>query len=141
MITMISKISKETWSKMSENAHLVVFGNRKELKNERIDFTYLIAQEAQVLAYVTCKEMDGTSLYWQYGGTFPSAKGSIFVPAGFRSLLNRVQEDRYDRVSFLVENTNYPMLKLAMAFKFKIIGAKLFQGQVFLEHCLEFGGN
>lgn len=127
----------DDWAVMSEDAHLAVFCEKRPWDFNRIDFALLAVDEVP-LQYVTCRELDKFTLYWQYGGSFPSCKGTPKSFAAYKALIEHVKTLEYKRITFLVENNNFSMLKFAMAAGFKIIGIKNFEGSILLEHVLEF---
>lgn len=134
----VVKINPTEWAELSEKAHLIVFNEEKKASSERIDFALVTESTEKVLMnYVTCRELDKSSLYWQYGGSFPGTKDTILSYRATQALL-RFCKEQYERVSFYVENTNLPMLKLAMKCGFKITGVRNYKNSVLLEHLLEF---
>lgn len=138
MIEHVIQLDPEQWASYGKHAHTAVFGKILPPELERISFALLaIGRDGLPMSYVTCKEQDGESLYWQFGGSFPGTKGGVGSVAAMREFLKWCSA-RYKRVSFLVENDNYSMLKLAMKFDFKISGIRNFKNSVLLEHLLEF---
>lgn len=134
----IVKLNRDEWTQFSENAHLIVFNERKPPEMERVDFALLAEIGVhQLLGYVTCRELDKDTLYWQYGGAFPrAAKTSMSFSFYMRFIWWTKQH--YKRVSFLVENTNTVMLKMALKAGFKIVGIRNYKNHILLEHHLEF---
>jgi hypothetical protein len=134
----VEKLSPSEWSDISENAHLVVFNEKISKLSNRIDFTLLAKKEDGVLAgYVTCREHDAETLYWQYGGAFPGTIKTI-GSYHFCMAMRDWAKDRYKRVTMLIENTNKAMLKMAVSMGFIITGVRTYNGFVLLEHVLEF---
>lgn len=133
----INRIAKEEWVKYSELAHKAVFKKNKPAHFDRIDFALLAKQGEVIEAYVTCREHDHETLYWQFGGAFQDAKNSIKAHRSFIAMLE-VCKAQYKRVYFLIENTNFPMLRLAMKAGFRIMGVRAYQNSILLEHLLEF---
>lgn len=131
-----AKVWKEKWS---EQAHLVAFGKNKPRDWDRIDYAMLIVDKALSLpaAYITCREMDHETVYWQFGGAMPETAGG---PGVVRALECALEWAKciYKRVTFLVQNDNYGMLKLAMKKEFQIVGLRTFKENVLLEHMKEF---
>lgn len=137
MIT--KKITNAEWQALSEQAHLVVFNEVKHASMERIDFALVAEDKDQSLcAYTTCRELDAESLYFQYGGAFPGTKGTTKSFEAFKGFLRWAKESGYKRVCYYVENTNAPMLKLAMKCGFLITGVRTYKQHVLLEHLVEF---
>lgn len=127
------------WQHHSEKAHEIVFGKRKPASRDRVDFVMVAEESGSPMVYAVCRELDSESLYWQYGGAFPPAAKSPMPWEAMRLFLDGAEAMGYRRVSFLVENDNGPMLKLAAKAGFKIVGVRNFRGSVLLEHGLEFG--
>lgn len=122
---------------MSKNAHLISFGEKREPSIERIDFALLAVSEHKALGYITCREADAETVYWQFGGPFPGTKGSS---VSFRCYQAAVEwcKLRYDRVYTFIENSNKAMLKMALEVGFLIVGVRVFKGQILVELLLEF---
>jgi hypothetical protein len=133
----VERISAVNWAILSENAHLTVFGKHKPANLERVDYALLVVRDHTPLIYVTCRELDGESLYWQFGGALPGTRGSIHTLRAIQTALDWAQA-RYKRVTMLVENNNRAMLKMAMKVGFLVVGIRNFQGSILLEHLLEF---
>lgn len=135
----VKQIPAKDWAKLSEQAHTVVFGKHKPAEWDRIDFALVTEDNSGLRTYVTCREVSHDSLYWQYGGSFPGVRNSPSVVKDMTAMLIFVAKS-YKRLNFFVENTNWPMLKLAHQFKIPVIGTRTFQNTVLLEHLLEFNG-
>lgn len=135
----VVKISKEKWAELSEKAHLIVFNEIRKPEMERIDYALLVESDSGVpMQYATCRELDAESVYFQYGGSFPGTKGTGKSLRCFDKIIEWSEFAGYRRISFLVENTNEAMMKLALRFGFLVVGLRNFKGQVFLEHTKEF---
>lgn len=136
----VKQLDPHEWAALSESAHLVVHNEQRPFSLDRIDFALLCVEGSEVLVYVTAKELDAESLYWQYGGAFPTASKSIVAFRCFQKMLSYCQEKEYKRVSLYVKNDNFPMLKFCLAQRFKAIGLRTFAGEVFLEMFKELTG-
>ena len=133
-------LTPEQWKPHAELAHQIVFGKQKPAHWDRLDYVLVTENDEGVpLCYVTCQERDSESLYWQYGGSFPGAKGTIITWGSLQVFIGYTQE-RYKRLAMLIENTNTPMLRLAMKAGLRIVGIRSFKEHILLEHGLEFGG-
>lgn len=133
----VERIPADAWKAMSEDAHKVAFGTIRDASQERIDFALLVKRGHQLMGYVTCKELDGRSLYWQFGGAFPGTKESSLTYSGYQAFIDWTKQ-HYDRVSTLVENDNIVMLKMAMKVGYRIVGIRNFKGHILCEMLLEF---
>lgn len=137
----IRKLSQEQWVEhLAESAHFLAFGTNRPGDIERIDFALLMVDENDsASAYITCKEMDSETLYWQYGGAMPKYKETIYAYQGYALFIGWAF-DHYKRVFTRIENTNLAMLKLALKLGFVVTGTNTFKGKIYLELLNEFGG-
>lgn len=134
----VERFEKEAWKKFAESAHLICFKENRPLGLDRIDFALFAITDGGVPAgYITCRETDSESLYWQFGGAFPSVKGTIMSYRAYEDFVNWTKA-RYKRAYTLIENTNSAMLRMAWSVGFLIVGIKNFKGQILLEHLMEF---
>lgn len=135
----IVQISAREWAKWSEKAHLVVFGERSSAEMDRFDFTLVseLEENSRMLGYVTCREFDSKSLYWQYGGAFPGTKSTSLSYPAYQKMVAWCAS-KYDRVMTLVENQNYPMLKMHLKNGFLIVGFRVHKGVGMVELVKEF---
>lgn len=132
MIT-VKKLSADDWAGFSEAAHKICFSEQKPKEWDRIDFALLGVNSDDVpLGYVTCREMDANAVYWQFGGAFPSSRGTINSFACYAEFF-RFCQLRYKRIATYIENTNQAMLKMAMKIGFLITGIRNFDGEILLE--------
>ncbi len=128
----------EKWAELSERAHLIVFNELKKPEMDRIDFALLVeSKSGEPMHYAECRELAKGALFIQYAGSFPGTKGTINSIRCFEQILEWADFAGYQRISFLVENTNEPALKLAMRLGFLITGLRTHKGRVLLEHILE----
>lgn len=134
-------IPKEKFFDLSEDLHKICFSEIKPKELERIDFALAIIDDEknQMAAYTTCKELDGESLYFQYGGDFPEYRGKDLGKTFFHLFLNWIETTGYKRLGCLIENDNKGMLKIASQASMKIIGLRNYKGKILLEHGIEFG--
>jgi RimJ/RimL family protein N-acetyltransferase len=134
----IKQITKDEWKLFSENAHCAIFEKHKNSNLEKCDFAILFYENEKSLplGFITCKELDSETLYYQYGGLFKDFRGKGFSTDLFKEI-SRWCHEKYKYVGFRVENTNLPMLKLAMNAGYKIVGIRNFHNYILLEHLLE----
>lgn len=130
-------LSPDEWQQMSAEAHLVCFGERRDPSMDRIDLV-LMAVDEEPLAYMTIRELDSETAYLQYGGAFPSAKGTTTSFRSYMAMLEHLKMAGYKRAGTYIENTNKPMLKFAMKAGWTITGLRTFEGSVLLEHQMNF---
>jgi len=130
------RYSPEEWFEYAEASHKLVFKEIRDPAMDRISFALLAYDSVGPIGYVTCRELDSESLYWQYGGAIEGRRG---LPAvrGFDAFLEETRK-QYKRITTLVENGNVSYLHLAMQKGFRIIGVRCFKGQVLVELFKEF---
>lgn len=124
------------WSKYAEDAHLSVFNEKRPSDMNRIDFAILSVENKVPQTFMTARELDSETIYMQYGGSFPSAKGTVNSFISYSMIVDYLLT-KYKRVTTLIENTNHAMMKFAMKKGLNIIGMRTFKGQIFLEHLIE----
>jgi hypothetical protein len=127
------------WALYSEDAHKICFSEKRPWQMDRIDFALVAVDtdKRDPLGYVTVRELDSESVYWQYGGAFPSSEKSLWAYKAYEKFVKWTKE-RYSRVTTLVESENVRYLKMAMSVGFRVIGVRIFKGQVLCELLLEF---
>lgn len=125
------------WSHLSEKAHLIAFSESKPAEWDRIDFALVVRRGQEPMGYLTCREHDAHTIYWQFGGAFPGTRESSLTFSGYKAFVAWC-EKRYKRVTTLIENDNVVMLKMAMKVGFRIMGIRNYRGHILLEHLLEF---
>lgn len=133
----VDRIEKEAWSVLSEHAHIISFEEKKPREWDRIDYALIVNKDNVPMGFVTCREHDAHTLYWQFGGAFPGTKETSLSFLGYQALVQYVKP-QYKRLTTLIENENTAMLKMAMKVGFRIVGIRFYNGSVLLEHVLEF---
>lgn len=128
----IHQILPIEWARTSREVHAQVHGKDKPATWDRIDYALLITKGPEAVAYVTVRELDHESVYWQFGGGFPWAQKSTLMVKSFR-LFVQWQLARSKRIGMLVENGNVPMLKLGLAEGFRILGTRLYRTTLLVE--------
>lgn len=131
----IKKIDPEPWSRISENVHRACFGTYLPISRNRIDYALLVIDgKLDVpLGYVTVRETDEKTAYWQFGGAFPGPKGTARVFRGYMALLDWMRASRYELVTMKIVNTNTSMLRMALKAGFQIVGTKIHGGHTLVE--------
>ena len=134
----LTKLTPDEWVKMSEIAHEAMFSTLKDSKLERIDAALLgISEQNVAVAYVTIKELDSETCYWQYGGVFGPHRGKEHINE-FMDAIIAYGKEHYKRIGFRVESDNWAMLRVATRYHIPITGIRVFKGKVLVEHVLEF---
>lgn len=132
------RIEKEAWKSLSESAHILCFNARRSAHSERIDYALLGVNSADhPIGYLTVREIDESTAYWQFGGAFDGIRGTVRTFSLYKLFVDYAKT-HYKRVTTLIENNNTAMLKMAMKVGFRIIGIRTFKNDVLLEHLLEF---
>jgi hypothetical protein len=134
----VIKMLAKDWAKYSQDAHLVCFDEMRSPDFNRIDFALTSVLDSVPQSYMTCRELDAETVYLQYGGAFPSAKGTVRSFSGYKQMISELSIS-YTRATTLIQNQNTAMLKFAMAVGFRIIGVRTFKNEIYVEHLMEFG--
>ena len=136
----VEKYSAIEWSTMGEWAHRYCFNEIRPSQMNRIDYALLAVKDGVPQAYLTARELDSESVYWQYGGALKSSEKSVNVLKAYQSFIETTKQSGMKRITTLIQNTNLPMLKMAMHCGFRIIGVRLFNNEIFCELLNEFAG-
>lgn len=128
----IKQVTPHEWAEMGELAHRVVFNEVRPAEMNRIDYALIAEIDGQLSGYLTAREFDQETVYWQYGGAFPGTHSSSKAVETYGAFVDWTLE-RYKFITTLVKNDNVRYLKLAMHFGFRIIGCRNFEGDVLLE--------
>lgn len=129
--------SKDEWKNIfSKNAHEIAFQEKWNPENERIDYAMLLVNETDPVAYATLKEQTPGHVYIQYGGAFPNSKGTVVSYKAFARMIDSLLK-RYSKITTLVENTNWGMLKYYWSARFKVEGIRYFNNSTYLEMVFE----
>jgi len=136
MTVQIKVLSPEEWYRYAEEAHKLVFNHHRDPWIDRINFAWVTYDEVGAIGFVTCREFDCHTLYWQHGGALQERRGVAAIKS-FEAILNKAR-DKYRRVTTLVENDNVNYLHLIMKYGFRVIGLRVFEGKILLELTMEF---
>lgn len=132
----VQRFTPEQWYAYAETAHLLVFGEQRDPWIDRISYALLAHDGDNAIGYVTCRELDNESVYWQFGGALKEFRG-VKAVRGFQAFVDYAKA-RYKRVTTLIENDNIGYLHLTMRIGFRAIGIRNFKGKILLEMLLEF---
>lgn len=138
----VSVIDHKNWL---DGNHMIacydqVFNEVRPRELEKCDFAFVIYKDEKPTSFITCIELDGETLYWQFGGAFDEVKKTIHVALSYKAAIQHAKDMGYKRITTRIENTNFEMLRLAMKYGFLIVGTWNFKGHVFLELLNEFTG-
>lgn len=132
------QVSAEEWANsLSEDMHKLVFGELKPASKDRISYALLFVKAEEVVGYVTVRELDDENVYWQFGGLLTRFRRGLLGVQCFEMALEW-QKARSKRVVMYTENTNLPMLKMALAYGFRIIGTRTFKQFLMVDLMREF---
>jgi len=127
----IHRLTLDEWNKMSENAHFICFREKRDPSMNTFDFALFVEDNDKPMSYATCIEMDKESVYMQHGGAFPSIAGTALSYRSYHVILKRLAET-YKRASTRIQNTNTPMLKMAIRAGFLINGVDVLENEIFV---------
>lgn len=137
----VIKISPEDWANgFSEDAHKIVFKEIKPASRDRISYALLVVKDEVVIGYVTVREIDDETVYWQFGGVVPQFRRSI-TAVKCVEMATDWQRAHSKRIVTYTENTNLPMLKLHLSYGFKIVGTRTYMGKVMVDMIKELHPN
>lgn len=128
----IKTLTPGEWAVICSDAHLTVFNEIRDPLMDRIDYALVIEEEGTPLGYLTAREFDSETVYWQFGGAFPTSVSSAKAVECYRHMVEWALH-RYKRIVTYVENENVKYLKLAMHFGFRIIGCRIFNKEILVE--------
>lgn len=134
----VIKYSQDDWVKLSEGVHLEIFNEYRSKDLNRIDFALVAFEDEKALGYITCKEFDSESIYIGFGGIFPDIQKTTKAFSVYCKGLEYLK-DHYLRATTLIENTNIPMIKMALKAGLKITGIKNFENTILLEFSISWG--
>ena len=128
---MVVKIySKKEWLEYSSQFHDVVFNNPEFKEIENIDFSLVAFDGDEVLGFATIRVLDKFHAYMQYGGAVKKGYKTLSAYLKMIELL----KGSFLNITTLIENTNHPMIILAMKAGFNINGIRIKSGNIYLEH-------
>lgn len=135
----IERIDPKTWARLSEGMHKRVFKEIKPAAWDRIDYALLAVKENEPTpcAYMTCRELDAETVYWQFGGMLESIRGTTTSWKAYLAFL-AWHKAHYRRATSYIENTNIAYLKMALKAGFVVIGTRTYKNRIFLDVELEF---
>jgi hypothetical protein len=136
----VVELSADEWFQYAADAHLSVFNEIRPPDMNRIDFALMVVDNDVPQTFATCRELDSETVYLQYGGSFPETIGTVKSFRCYEMTLLDLSKI-YRRCSTLIENKNKAMLKFAMKVGFEIIGLRVFENKIYLEHFIDFGGH
>ena len=132
---LIKKISPQDWAAgFSNNVHVTVFGKYRPGYMDRISYALLLidTEKDAPIGYLTARELDNESVYWQYGGGIKPHFQPAIVLTGYKRLI-AWHSDRYKRITTYVKNDNIEYLRIALKCGFRVIGTRTFKGEILLE--------
>lgn len=132
-------LTPDEWQLLAHDAHLTVFSESRDHSGDNISYALLAKEGEELTGYLTAREVDRETVYWQFGGAFPGTRGTTRTVRTYEALVNWTRE-RYKRIVTFVLNTNIAYLRLAMASGFLISGIKYYEKTVLVELSLDFRG-
>lgn len=127
-------VDKNAWKEhFSETLMSLVFDMPDFHLIESVDYAVLIKDEDDILGFSTCRALDKSHIYMQYGGSLQKSFKNL---SSYLLLVNTLKKE-YSTITTYIENTNTSMLKIAMKAGFRIIGLRSFKNKIYLEHCIE----
>ena len=131
------KILPQHWANLEELSHQICFGEFRPSQLNRHHFVIGGFVNKELSGYYTCLEMDSETVYIQNGVAFPNFEKTSYVVQGYQKMLEALSMD-YKRAWTRIKNTNRPMLKMAIAAGFLIVGTYTFKNEILVELEIEF---
>lgn len=125
---MIVRLTPTEWKGLAENAHVAMFSKSRPASMDRIDYVLVVDVDGVLGGYITVRELDAETVYWQFGGAFEWARKQSIVIREYDELL-LAQKVLARRIVTKVENTNTSTLKLHLSRGFLIIGTEFWDGK------------
>lgn len=140
---MIRVITPNNWKLMAQDVHACVHGTLRDPNMDRVDFVLLgVDDKDEMAGYITVKVFDDASVYFGWGGMFPSYKGTTKTYHIYKEAILFIFT-QFKRINTYIRNTNVAMLKLAMKVGFLITGIKVIDNIIYCDLLLEeasYGG-
>lgn len=134
----VLQVMPEEWARrFSAEMHKLVFKELKPAEVDRISYALLFVYKNEPIGYVTVRETDHETVYWQFGGVLTRFRRGVLGCRCFEAALEW-QKARSKRVMLYTENTNLPMLKMALAYGFLVIGTRTFRQFLMVDLMREF---
>lgn len=134
----VSRIEPDEWkNRFSEDIHKLVFKEIKPAFADRISYALLLTYQEEVIGYLTVRETDHETVYWQFGGLLSRFRRGMLGSRCFEAALEW-QKAHSKRVMMYVQNTNLSMLKLALGYGFLVIGTRTFREFLMCDLMREF---
>ena len=134
----VEKFTKDEWCKFAEDAHLICFNEKIDPREQYFDFALMAVKDMEPQAYMTCRNTAKGVVYLQYGGAFPSSKGTTTSFVSYLAMLKALKDEGFVRGITYIENTNRSMLRFALKAGWIVTGVRCFDGSVLLEQTLRF---
>jgi RimJ/RimL family protein N-acetyltransferase len=138
-VIQVEKLYPDEWKMLAESAHVSVFDEVRSPDLDRISYALIAKSGSDLVGYLTARETDAETVYWQFGGMFRDFRGTTKTMQTYVAFINWTK-NKYKRITTFVENVNIPYLRLAMSCGFLITGIKNFKNTILVELTLEFEG-
>jgi hypothetical protein len=117
----IEKLTPESWSQIAEDAHLICYNEIRPNSMNTIDYALVVYDAEKIKMYATIIEMEKGVAHMQHGGALPGTKGTAVSFRAYKCIIMHLAKE-YDATVCNVENTNTPMLQIALKMGFIPVG-------------------
>jgi L-amino acid N-acyltransferase YncA len=132
-------ITKDEWKNICEKTHAAVFGTIRKIEVDKTDRCILVFSDiGEPAGYATVQEWSSDLAYLQWGGSFLDFRNTASVYRGYSLVIDAVLSE-YRTVFTLIENTNTPMLKMALKAGFLVVGTRFNSNRLMVELELQKG--
>lgn len=126
-------IDCDSWDKLSDMAQIATFNESRPAYMNKIDYALGVRTDDAIISWVTVRELDHESLYWQYGGCLPQHQNTLNSFKSYKMMRDFCFKNGTQNISTLVENNNIVMLKMAFKIGFRIIGTKTVDNKTYVD--------
>jgi hypothetical protein len=130
-------IDCEAWDELSDMAQISTFEERRPAYMNKIDYALGVRTDNDIISWVTVRELDHESVYWQYGGCLPKHRNTLNSFKSYKMMKDFCFKNGIKYISTLVESDNIVMLKMAFKIGFRIIGTKSLDNTTYVDLYLD----
>lgn len=125
-------LSLDDWKQISANAHKLCFTEEQDPAILTCSYVLFVTdQNDSPQAYCTVLEMNTKAVYMQHGGVMPHLQNSVGAFRAWQLIINFLKR-KYELLSIKIKNTNFRMLRIAMAEDMLITGLDSFGLETYL---------
>ncbi len=130
-------LTPDQWSQIEKSAVGASFGHWDEGMGAPLSYALLMVDAQNTpRGYVTAQLHGPRTVYWKFGAALFPTQGSIVVRNALLQLIDREKLMGRTKIHTFIENTNTRMLRMALSVGFRVVGVRLSESAVLVDHCL-----